>query len=123
MGERKVNLSANLVHGASLDDAVSCDADDLSCRAGGHSCVKRQEIKGLIILQEKHLHFQEMRGKLNIKGGLIVCPVCRQKTNQSVRKDTQAKNLPLWCRTCKTLHYVNIVDGQCYLISQSPQPP
>lgn len=56
--------------------------------------------------------------KLNIKDGLIVCPNCKQKTNQAVRSDTEAVNLTLWCRNCKAVHLVNIEHGQCYVISR-----
>jgi len=57
-------------------------------------------------------------GRLNIKDGRIVCPICKQKTNQAVRADTQAHNLAVWCRTCKAVHLVNIENGQCYVISR-----
>ena len=56
--------------------------------------------------------------KLVIKDRLIVCPNCKQKTNQAVRPDTEATNLPLWCRSCKAVHLVNIDHGQCYVISR-----
>lgn len=56
--------------------------------------------------------------RLAIKDGLIVCPVCRQKTNQAVRPETSAENLPLWCRHCKAVHIVHIDSGQCYVISR-----
>ncbi|MCI9473457.1 MAG: hypothetical protein HFF31_05535 [Flavonifractor sp.] len=63
----------------------------------------------------------QSRGKadrLKLKDGLIVCPVCRQKTNQVVREDTTARNLVLWCRNCKAVHLVDIEFGQCFLISR-----
>ena len=56
--------------------------------------------------------------KLKLKDGLIVCPVCRKKTNQAVRSDTTAHNLAVWCRNCKAVHLVNIEFGQCFLISR-----
>lgn len=56
--------------------------------------------------------------KLIIKDGLIVCPVCKQKTNLAVNANTWAKNLQLWCRACKAISLVEIEDGQCYLISR-----
>lgn len=56
--------------------------------------------------------------KLIIKDRCIVCPACRQKTNQVVRPDTEAQNLQLWCRKCKAIHIVNIEHGQCYVISR-----
>lgn len=55
--------------------------------------------------------------KMAVKDGLIVCPVCKRKTNQAVRPDTTAENLQLWCRTCKTAHLVKIDRGQCYMLS------
>ncbi|HWS43311.1 MAG TPA: cysteine-rich KTR domain-containing protein [Pseudoflavonifractor sp.] len=56
--------------------------------------------------------------KLRIRKGFIVCPVCKQPTNQAVRPDTSAQNLQLWCRNCKAVHVVNIDLGQCYVISR-----
>ena len=56
--------------------------------------------------------------KLIVKDGLIVCPNCKQKTNQAVRTDTKATNLTLWGRNCKAVHLVNIEHGQCYVISR-----
>lgn len=56
--------------------------------------------------------------KLATKDGLIVCPNCKNKTNQAVREDTTATNLQLWCRTCKAVHLVNIDRGQCFVISR-----
>lgn len=57
-------------------------------------------------------------GKLAVKNGLIVCPVCKQRTNQAVRPDTKATNLTVWCKNCKAIHLVNIENGQCYMISR-----
>ncbi len=56
------------------------------------------------------------RGKLFVKDGLYVCPNCRQKTSQAARADTEARNLPLWCRKCKAIYLVNIEHGQCVVI-------
>lgn len=58
------------------------------------------------------------RGKLIVKDGWIVCPVCKRKTNQHIGSDTKAQNLELWCRTCKAIHLVNIDRGQCFVVSQ-----
>lgn len=55
---------------------------------------------------------------LAVKDGLYVCPTCRQKTNQAADEATNAENLRLWCRNCKTTHIVNIVSGQCFVISR-----
>ena len=56
--------------------------------------------------------------KMIVKDGYIVCPVCRQKTNQAVRPETKATSLQLWCRHCKAVHLVNIDSGQCFVISR-----
>ena len=53
-----------------------------------------------------------------VKAGLIVCPVCKNKTNQAMHPNTEATNLLLWCRTCKTQTIVNIANGQCYEVSR-----
>lgn len=58
------------------------------------------------------------RDKLVVKDGLYVCPNCKQKTHQAARKDTEAKNLLLWCRNCKAKFLVNIENGQCFVISR-----
>lgn len=57
-------------------------------------------------------------GTLVIKDGLYVCPNCKQKTSQAARADTQARNLSLWCRSCKAVFLVNIDHGQCFVISR-----
>ena len=67
---------------------------------------------------EKTLASSGKSVKLIVKDGLIVCPNCKQKTNQAVRPDTEATNLTLWCRSCKAVHLVNIEHGQCYVISR-----
>ena len=55
-------------------------------------------------------------GKLiTVKDGYIVCPVCRFKTSQQLRSDTEAVNLRVWCRKCKQVTVVNIAHGQCFL--------
>ena len=61
---------------------------------------------------------KENCGKLIVKDERIVCPVCKQKTNQVVRAETVAENLQLWCPNCKAIHLVNIKFGQCYVISR-----
>lgn len=53
---------------------------------------------------------------LVVKDGLYVCPNCRRKTSQAARDDTEAKNLPLWCRNCKAVYLVNIEHGQCVVL-------
>lgn len=57
-------------------------------------------------------------GKLAVKDGFVVCPVCKCKTSQYIRPDTSAQHLQLWCRTCKTKFLVNIDFGQCFEFSR-----
>lgn len=56
---------------------------------------------------------QLKHGKLVIKDGWITCPVC--KRNHSllrIRDDTEARHLPIYCRTCRTELILNIARGQ-----------
>lgn len=55
---------------------------------------------------------------LDVKDGLYVCPVCRAKTQQAFDTSTTATNLRLWCKQCKSVHYVNIASGQCSVVSR-----
>ena len=55
--------------------------------------------------------------KLSIKDGHIVCPVCRMKTRQIIRPETEAKNLQVFCAQCKSQMLVNIKTGQCSFVS------
>ena len=55
---------------------------------------------------------------LDVKDGLYVCPVCREKTSQGYDPSTNATYLRLWCKKCKSVHYVNIVFGQCSVVSR-----
>lgn len=55
---------------------------------------------------------------LTIKDGLYVCPACKRKTNQAADVATNAENLRLWCRHCKAVYVVNIVRGQCSIVSR-----
>lgn len=56
--------------------------------------------------------------KLGVKEGRYVCPVCKQRTSQKSFEITNAENLLLWCKQCKSEHFVNIVHGQCYVVSR-----
>lgn len=63
------------------------------------------------------LQSQNECGKILVKDGYIVCPVCRRPTSQRILPDTRAKNLRVWCRKCKHVTVVDIESGQC---SRSP---
>lgn len=53
--------------------------------------------------------------KLTVKNGYVVCPICQHRTNQHISRETEARRLELWCHRCKTVHVVNITNGQCCL--------
>lgn len=49
---------------------------------------------------------------LSIKDGRYVCPTCKHKLQQAADEATFARNLRLWCRSCKTSIIVDIDRGQ-----------
>lgn len=58
-------------------------------------------------------------GKLEVRGGRIVCPICGSRTDQVILPDTRAAKLPVWCRRCKRQLLVTIADGECQCQSAS----
>lgn len=54
------------------------------------------------------LQGQEKRGKLTVKGGWLLCPVCRKGKVLKVREDTEVKNLEVLCKLCRQKSIVNI---------------
>ncbi len=40
----------------------------------------------------------------------VHCPVCGGKTRTKIRKDTEAKNLPIFCKICKNEFAADIKD-------------
>lgn len=58
-------------------------------------------------------------GKLEVREGRIVCPICGTRTDQVILPDTQAVQLPVWCRKCKLRLLVTISDGECQCQSAS----
>lgn len=62
------------------------------------------------------MQLQENHGKmLTVKDGWLECPKChRNKSLLQIAPDTLARNLTVYCRTCKTEHKVDIEKGQCF---------
>lgn len=52
-------------------------------------------------------------GKIIVKDGWITCPVCkRNRRLLRVEPETQARDLPVYCRDCKREIVLNIDRGQ-----------
>lgn len=52
-------------------------------------------------------------GKLNVKDGWLICPNCKRNHRLlRVEPETQARGLPVYCRTCRTEIILNIDRGQ-----------
>lgn len=47
-------------------------------------------------------------GKLTVKDGWLLCPVCRKGKVLKVREDTEVKNLEVRCKLCGQKSIVNI---------------
>ena len=54
--------------------------------------------------------------KLSIKDGHIVCPVCRMKTRQIIRPETEAKTVLGFWALGTSLMLVNIKTGLCSFV-------
>ena len=53
--------------------------------------------------------------ELQVKNGYLVCPVCRrQKHLQKVNGNEYIRNAELFCNSCKSKVYVDIIGGKCY---------
>ena len=53
--------------------------------------------------------------KLDTENGWLICPIChRNRRLLKVKPDTEAKNLQLYCKTCKQELIVDIEKGQCF---------
>ena len=40
----------------------------------------------------------------------VLCPICGGKTRTKIRPDTEAKNLPIFCKICKNEVVMDIKD-------------
>lgn len=62
-------------------------------------------------MQEQRKHGR----MLLVKDGYLVCPTCkRNKRLLKISPQTEASDLVVFCRDCKTEHVVNIEQGQCF---------
>ena len=52
--------------------------------------------------------FEAKSGKLIVKDGWLMCPICRKGKLLKVRADTTAHNLPRKCKRCGQETLVNI---------------
>lgn len=51
--------------------------------------------------------------KLIVKDGWVTCPVCKRNHRLiRVEPETEARNLPIFCRDCKSTVILNIDRGQ-----------
>lgn len=50
---------------------------------------------------------------LLVEDGFLLCPNCRRERVQAIEPDTEAVNLKIFCRRCKTRHRVDIHQGKC----------
>lgn len=50
--------------------------------------------------------------KLVVKDGWIICPVCRNKRLLRIEEETEAHDLPVYCRDCKTEIILDIIRGR-----------
>lgn len=48
-------------------------------------------------------------GKIGTNKRRVVCPICRKQTLLFVMANTQAKNLPVWCKRCNREIVLNIL--------------
>ncbi len=48
----------------------------------------------------------------------ILCPICRNKTRNKLREDTELKNFPLYCPKCKQETLINVVDYTITIVKE-----
>lgn len=47
-----------------------------------------------------------------VKDGWVYCPICNNKTRTKIRKDTEAKNLPVFCPKCRNTTVMDIYGNE-----------
>lgn len=61
----------------------------------------------------ERLQSQLKCGKLIVKDGWVTCPNCKRNHRLiRVEPETEAKRLPVYCRTCRSEIVLNIDRGQ-----------
>lgn len=48
----------------------------------------------------------------------LLCPICKNKTRIKIRKDTELKNLPLYCPKCKREKLINVIKMDTSVIKE-----
>ena len=48
----------------------------------------------------------------------LLCPICKNKTRIKIRKDTELKNLPLYCPKCKRETLINVIKIDTSVIKE-----
>ncbi|MBL1230780.1 cysteine-rich KTR domain-containing protein [Enterococcus sp. BWB1-3] len=48
----------------------------------------------------------------------ILCPICKNKTRNKIRSDTELKNFPLYCPKCKQESLISVNDLEITIIKE-----
>ncbi|MBF2440923.1 cysteine-rich KTR domain-containing protein [Listeria seeligeri] len=48
----------------------------------------------------------------------ILCPICKNKTRNKIRDDSELKNFPLYCPKCKNESLINVRQLQATIIKE-----
>ncbi len=48
----------------------------------------------------------------------LKCPICKSKTRNKVREDTQLKNFPLYCPKCKQESLISLDNFKITIIKE-----
>jgi len=48
----------------------------------------------------------------------ILCPICKNKTRDKIREDTELKNFPLYCPKCKQESLINVTKLNMSIIKE-----
>jgi uncharacterized Zn finger protein (UPF0148 family) len=59
-------------------------------------------------MEAKGLQTMGSCGKLTVKDGWVMCPVCGRGKVLKVREDTEVKNLEVCCKLCRRKSVLNI---------------